>query len=82
MGVKETVGGQNHQAQQLRPLCPLQYCVSMLSDATQPGWVLESELTAAIGFMARKYQLPASPPMSFAVILAKPGFTLRTVLPC
>src|SRR5271156_4793499 len=43
--VKETIGGQNLLGATAAPDFPLQYCVSMLSDATQPGRVLECELT-------------------------------------
>src|SRR5271156_4389324 len=60
--VKETIGGQNLLGATAAPDCPLQYCVSMLSDATQRGRVLECELTVTIGFVTKKYQLPASPP--------------------
>ena len=40
----------------------------MLSDATQPGWVRECDGIGAISFVAKKYQLPGSPPTSYGVI--------------
>jgi hypothetical protein len=71
--VKETVGGQKPLGATAAPDCPLQYCVSMLSDATQAARVRECDSILAISFLPGKHQLPASPPTPYGVIHRETG---------
>jgi hypothetical protein len=71
--VKETVGGQKPLGATAAPDCPLQYCVSMLSDATQPTRVRECGSILAISFLPERHQLPGSPPTPYGVIHRETG---------